>query len=217
MAKPLKTLQRQFLQQGLHLLFSFDTTIGPGCIIERRRARDVNLKGNIDKFKAAKLKVLGPADLGLMEFSRVHELDAGAGGELIGGGAATGRLKKARTVKLSLGNPVKFFVDDQIELFSRLVGAPAWPTSAQAMTLAQRDHFLVTEVVRTKLRYTFHTDGTLALSAEATGLKDLKAANLNTTFKWDNDFELVTKKEVVVAFEAVCWNARRKVFESLRR
>ena len=112
---------------------------------------------------------------------------------------------------------MKFFVDDQIELFSRLVGAPAWPTSAQAMTLAQRDHFLVTEVVRTKLRYTFHSDGTLALSAEATGLKDLKAANLNTTFKWDNDFELVTKKEVVVAFEAVCWNARRKVFESLRR
>ena len=98
MAKPLKTLQRQFLQQGLHLLFSFDTMIAPGCIIERRRARDVNLKGNIDKFKAAKLKVLGPADLGLMEFSRVHELDAGAGGELIGGGAATGRLKKARTV-----------------------------------------------------------------------------------------------------------------------
>ena len=217
MAKPLKTLQRQFLQQGLHLLFSFDTSIVPGSIIERRRARDVNLKGNIDKFKAAKLKVLGPADLGLMEFSRVHELDAGAGGELIGGGAASGNLKTARTVKLSLGNPVKFFVDDQIELFSRLMGSPAWPTSAQALTLAQRDHFLVTEVVRSKLRYTFHTQGTVALSAEATGLKDLKAANLSTTFKWDSDFELVTKKEVVVAFEAVCWKARKKVFESLRR
>jgi hypothetical protein len=217
MAKPLRTLQKQFLQQGLHLLFSFDTSIVPGCIIERRRARDVNLKGNIDKFKASKLKVLGPADLGLMEFSRVHELDVGAGGELIGGGAASGSLKTARTVKLSLGNPVKFFVDDQIELFSRLMGSPAWPTSAQALTLAQRDHFLVTEVVRTKLRYTFHTEGTVALSAEATGLKDLKAANLSTTFKWDSDFELVTKKEVVVAFEAVCWNARKKVFESLRR
>src|SRR6187551_3563688 len=134
MAKPLRTLQRQFLQQGLHLLFSFDTSIAPGCIIERRRARDVNLKGSIDKFKAA---------------------------ELIGGGAASGSLKKARTVKLSLGNPVKFFIDDQIELFSRLLNAPAWPTSAQALTLAQRDHFLVTEVVRTKLRYTFHTEGTV--------------------------------------------------------
>src|SRR5262245_51329904 len=216
MAKPLKTLQKQFLQQGLHLLFSFDTSIAPGCIIERRRARDVNLKGSIDKFKAAKLKVLGPADLGLMEFSRVHELDVGAGAELIGG-AASGSLRKARTVKLSLGNPVKFFVDDQIELFSRLLNAPAWPTSAQALTLAQRDHFLVTEVVRTKLRYTFHTEGSVAMSAEATGLKNLKAANLSTTFKWEGNFELVTKKEVVVAFEAVCWNARKKVFESLRR
>jgi hypothetical protein len=95
--------------------------------------------------------------------------------------------------------------------------ARAWPTSAQALTLAQRDHFLVTEVVRTKLRYTFHTEGTVALKAEATGLEDLKAANLSSTFKWDGDFELVTKKEVVVAFEAVCWNARKKVFVSLRR
>ena len=189
MAKPLRTLQKQFLQQGLHLLFSFDTSIAPGCIIERRRARDVNLKGSIDKFKAAKLKVLGPVDLGLMEFSRVHELDVGAGAELIGGGAASGSLKKARTVKLSLGNPVKFFVDDQIELFSRLLTAPAWPTSAQALTLAQRDHFLVTEVVRTRLRYTFPRKGR-ALKAEATELKDLKAANLSSTFKWEGDFEL---------------------------
>ena len=102
MAKPLRTLQKQFLQQGLHLLFSFDTTIAPGVIIERRRARDVNRKGSIDKFKGAKLKVLGPADLGLMEFSRVHELDVGAGAELIGGAAAS-NLKKARTVNLSLG------------------------------------------------------------------------------------------------------------------
>ena len=216
MAKPLRTLQKQFLQQGLHLLFSFDTSIAPGCIIERRRARDVNLKGSIDKVKTAKLKVLGPAD-GLVEFSRVHELDVGAGAELIGGGAASGKLKKARTVKLSLGNPAKVFIDDQIELFSRLLSAPAWPTSAQALTLAQRDHFLVTEVVRTKLRYTFHTEGAVAMAAEATGLKDLKAANLSTTFKWEGDFELVTKKEVVVAFEAVCWNARKKVFETLRR
>ena len=216
MAKPLRTLQKQFLQQGLHLLFSFDTTIAPGVIIERRRARDVNRKGSIDKFKGAKLKVLGPADLGLMEFSRVHELDVGAGAELIGGAAAS-NLKKARTVNLSLGNPVKFFIEDQIELFSSLMGDRKWPTSAQAMTLAERDHFLVTEVVRTKLRYTFHTSGAVALSANATGLKDLKAANLNSSFKWDSDFELVTKKEVVVAFEAVCWNARREVFESLRR
>jgi hypothetical protein len=217
MAKPLRTLRKQFLQQGLHLLFSFDTTIAPGCIIERRRARDVNLKGSIDKFKGAKLKVLGPADLGLMEFSRVHELDVGAGAELIGGGAARGNLKKARMVKLSLGNPVKFFIDDQIELFSRLLGAADWPTSAQAMTLAQRDHFLVTEVVRTKLRYTFHTETAVALSAEATGLKNLKASNLSSSYRWEGDFELVTKKDVVVAFEAVCWNARKKVFETLRR
>jgi len=217
MAKPLKTLQKQFLQQGLHLLFSFDTSIAPGVIIERRRARDVNLKGSIAKFKGAKLKVLGPADLGLMEFSRVHELDVGAGAELIGGATATATLKKARTVNLSLGNPVKFFIDDQIELLSSLTTNPKWPTSAQALTLEQRDHFLVTEVVRTKLRYTFHTEGAVALSADATGLKDLKAVNLNSSFKWDSDFELVTKKEVVVAFEAVCWNARRKVFESLRR
>ena len=216
MAKPLKTLQKQFLQQGLHLLFSFDTSIAPGCIIERRRARDVNLKGSIDKFKGAKLKVLGPADLGLVEFSRVHELDVGAGAELIGG-SASGKLKTARTVNLSLGNPVKFFVDDQIELFSRLTSNANWATSAQAATLAQRDHFLVTEVVRTKLRYTFSREGNVALSANATGLEDLKSANLSTTFKWDSDFELVTKKEVVVAYEAVCWNARKKVFESLRR
>jgi hypothetical protein len=217
MAKPLKTLQRQFLQQGLHLLFSFDTSIAPGVIIERRRARDVNLKGSIAKFKGAKLKVLGPVDLGLMEFSRVHELDMKAGTELIGGGAVGSTVKRARTVNLSLGNPVKFFVDDQIELFSRLTTNPSWPTSAQALTLAERDHFLVTEVVRTKLRFTFHAEGTVALSADATGLKDLKAVNLSGSYKWDNDFELVTKKEVVVAFEAVCWNARRKVFESLRR
>ena len=59
--------------------------------------------------------------------------------------------------------------------------------------------------------------GTLSAIRRATGLKDLKAANLSSTFKWDSDFELVTKKEVVVAFEAVCWNARKKVFESLRR
>jgi hypothetical protein len=217
MAKPLRTLQKQFLQQGLHLLFSFDTSIAPGVIIERRRARDVNRKGSIDKFKGAKLKVLGPADVGLMEFSRVHELDVGAGAELIGGAAATANLKNARTVQLSLGNPVKFFIDDQIELLSRLTSNPSWPTSAQALTLAERDHFLVTEVVRTKLRYTFHSNGTSALSANATGLKDLKAVNLSASFKWDSDFELVTKKEVVVAFEAVCWNSRRKVFESLRR
>jgi len=120
-------------------------------------------------------------------------------------------------VNLSLGNPVKFFIDDQIELLSSLTTNPKWPTSAQALTLEQRDHFLVTEVVRTKLRYTFHTEGAVALSADATGLKDLKAVNLSSSFKWDSDFELVTKKEVVVAFEAVCWNARRKVFESLRR
>ena len=112
MAKPLKTLRKQFLQQGLHLLFSFDTSIAPGVIIERRRARDVNRKGSIDKFKGVKLKVLGPADVGLMEFSRVHELDAGAGAELIGGAAVSSRLKRTRTVKLSLGNPVKFFIDD---------------------------------------------------------------------------------------------------------
>jgi len=217
MAKPLKTLQRQFLQQGLHLLFSFDTSIAPGVIIERRRARDVNQKGNINKFKGARLKVLGPADLGLVEFSRVHELDVKAGAALIGGATGGSTAKRARTVKLSLGNPVKFFVDDQIELFSRLTSNPSWPTSAQALTLAQNDHFLVTEVVRTRLRYTFHTDGAVALSADATGLKDLKAVNLGGSFKWDNDFELVTKKEVVVAFEAVCWNSRRKVFESLRR
>jgi hypothetical protein len=217
MAKPLKTLKKQFLQQGLHLLFSFDTSIAPGVIIERRRARDVDRKGSIEKFKGAKLKVLGPADLGLMEFSRVHELDVKAGAELIGGANVGSTVKRATTVKLSLGNPVKFFVDDQIELFSRLTSDPSWATSAQALTLAQRDHFLITEVVRTKLRYTFHTEGTVALSADATGLKDLKAVNLSTSFKWDNDFELVTKKEVVVAFEAVCWNARRKVFESLRR
>jgi hypothetical protein len=176
----------------------------------------VNRKGSIDKFKGAKLKVLGPADLGLMEFSRVHELDAGAGAELIGGAAAA-NLRKARTVNLSLGNPVKFFIEDQIELFSSLMGNSKWPASAQALTLAERDHFLVTEVVRTKLRYTFHTNGAVALSANATGLKDLKSANLNSAFKWDNDFELVTRKDVVVAFEAVCWNARREVFESLRR
>jgi hypothetical protein len=217
MAKPLRTLQKQFLQQGLHLLFSFDTSIAPGVIIERRRARDVNRKGSIDKFKGAKLKVLGPADVGLMEFSRVHELDVGAGAELIGGAAVTANLKNARTVQLSLGNPVKFFIDDQIELLSRLTTNESWPTSAQALTLAERDHFLVTEVVRTKLRYTFHSNGTSALSANATGLKDLKAVNLSASFKWDSDFELVTKKEVVVAFEAVCWNSRRKVFESLRR
>jgi hypothetical protein len=217
MAKPLRTLQKQFLQQGLHLLFSFDTSIAPGVIIERRRARDVNRKGSIDKFKGAKLKVLGPADVGLMEFSRVHELDIGAGAELIGGAAVTANLKKARTVKLSLGNPVKFFIDDQIQLLSDLMRHKDWPTSAQALTLAERDHFLVTEVVRTKLRYTFHSDGASALSANATGLKDLKAVNLNSSFKWDSDFELVTKKEVVVAFEAVCWNSRREVFESLRR
>jgi len=217
MAKPLKTLRKQFLQQGLHLLFSFDTSIAPGVIIERRRARDVNRKGSIDKFKGVKLKVLGPADLGLMEFSRVHELDVGAGAELIGGGAASGSLKRARTVKLSLGNPVKFFIDDQIQLLSDLMKHKDWPTSAQALTLAERDHFLVTEVVRTKLRYTFHSSGESALSASATGLEDLKAVNLNSSFKWDSDFELVTKKEVVVAFEAVCWNSRREIFETLRR
>ena len=147
----------------------------------------------------------------------MHELDVKAGAELIGGATVGSTVKRARTVKLSLGNPVKFFVDDQIELFSRLTSNASWPTSAQALTLAERDHFLVTEVVRTKLRYTFHTEGTVALSADATGLKDLKAVNLSGSFKWDNDFELVTKKEVVVAFEAVCWNARKKVFESLRR
>ncbi len=217
MAKPLRTLQKQFLQQGLHLLFSFDTSIAPGVIIERRRARDVNLKGSIDKFKGAKLTVLGPADLGLMEFSRVHELNVEAGAELIGGGAVGSTVKRARTVKLSLGNPVKFFVDDQIELFSRLTTDPSWPTSAQALTLAQNDHFLVTEIVRTKLRYTFHAEGNVALSADDTGLKNLKAVNLGGSYKWDNDFELVTKRDVVVAFEAVCWNPRKKVFQSLRR
>ena len=110
----------------------------------RRRARDVNRKGSIDKFKGVKLKVLGPADVGLMEFSRVHELDAGAGAELIGGAAVSSRLKRTRTVKLSLGNPVKFFIDDQIQLLSDLMRHKDWPESAQAMTLAQRDHFLVT-------------------------------------------------------------------------
>jgi hypothetical protein len=217
MAKPLRTLQKQFLQQGFHLLFSFDTSIAPGVIIERRRARDVNRKGSIDKFKGAKLKVAGPADLGLMEFSRVHELNVDAGAELLGGGAVGAAMRRARTIKLSLGNPVKFFIDDQIEFFSRLTGSASWATSAQAAALAQRNHFLVTDVVRTKLRYTFHGEGNVALSGDDTGLRNLKAVNLSTGYKWDNDFELVTKKEVVVAFEAVCWNPRRKVFQSLRR
>ena len=217
MAKPLRTLQKQFLQQGLHLLFSFDSAIAPGVIIERRRARDVNRRGSIDKFAGAKLKVLGPADLGLMEFSRVHELNVDAGAELLGGGTVGSKVRRARTIKLSLGNPVNFFVDDQIELFSRLTGHPKWPDSAQAKTLALRDHFLVTEVVRTKLRYTFHSEGNLAISGKDTGLGDLKAVNLSVSYKWDNDFELVTKKEVVVAFEAVCWNPRKEVFQSLRR
>jgi hypothetical protein len=217
MAKPLNTLRKQFLQQGLHLLFSFDNAIAPGAIIERRRARDVDRKGSIDKFKGAKLTVLGPADLGLMEFSRVHELNMQAGVELLGGGAVGSALTRATTIKLSLGNPVKFFVDDQIELFSRLNANPKWPASPQATTLAQRDHFLVTEVVRTKLRYTFHANGNVALSGNDTGIKDLKAVNLSASYKWENDFELVTKGEVVVAFEAVCWNPRKKVFQSLRR
>jgi hypothetical protein len=47
--------------------------------------------------------------------------------------------------------------------------------------------------------------------------QDVDCARLHHRVKWDSDFELVTKKEVVVAFEAVCWNARKKVFESLRR
>lgn len=136
--KTTQDMQKQFLQQGLHLLFSFDTSIAPGVIIERRRARDVNLKGSIDKFKGAKLTVLGPADLGLMEFSRVHELNVEAGAELIGGGAVGSTVKRARTVKLSLGNPVSFLWTIRSSCSLASQHDPSWPTSAQAESRESR-------------------------------------------------------------------------------
>ena len=217
MAKPLKTLRRQFLQQGLHLLFSFDTSVAPGTIINMPKPRDVNNMGSIEKFPGARpLSVLGPVDVGLTDFSRVHELTVDAAAELLEGAGVAPKLKRAKTIRLALDRPRKWFIEDKIELFSKLVGDPSWPKSAQAAALAQKDHFLVTEVVRTKLRYTFHGRGEVALSASDTGLGSLAAVKLNTGYKWENDFELVAKRELVVAFEAVRWAAKKKTFQILK-
>jgi hypothetical protein len=217
MAKPLRELRKQFSRQGLHLLFSFDTSIEPGLIVHIPRPRDVNHLGSIFKFPGiADTEVVGPADLGLMDFTRTHELTLGGVAELLQSPKLGGKLKKVKSVRLSLDNPQKWYIGDKIELFSILSRDLGWPDSAYAKTLARRKHYLITEIVKTKLKFTFEGTGNVALDADASGLKNLKSLKLNTDYKWENHYELASKKPLVVAYEAVRWIPGKGIFRTLK-
>jgi len=217
MAKPLARLRKQFAAQGWRLLFSFDTTVSPGSIVEIRTARDLNNLSSIFKYPAAKdVAVLGPADVGLLDFTRAHQLSLGAAAELLGGVGLKPKLKNVKTATLSLDRPMKWYIEDKIELFSTLTGDPDWPASAYAERLAMKKHYLVTEVVKTKLRYTFQGLGDVALTAEATGFKNLRSVKLDTAYEWDNQYELIAKAPLVIAYEAVQWRPRKGIFRTLK-
>lgn len=217
MAKPLATLRRQFASQGWHLLFSFDSSIEPGSIIERKRARDVNHLGSILGYtRLGELELAGPADVGLLDFVRTHELSLAATAELLEIDRVAGAADRVKTVRLSLDRPVKWSVADKILLFSLLAGDPKWPASPQARRLAMKRHFVVTDVVRTRMRFTFEGAGNVALDAAASGLKNLRAAELGAGFKWENRYELTTRTEWTIAYEAARWRRKRGLFETLR-
>ena len=217
MAKPLATLRRQFARQGWHLLFSFDTSIEPGSIIERKRARDVNQLGSITAYaKLGDLELAGPADIGLLDFVRTHELSVAATAELLETNRMAAAADRAKTVRLSLDRPVKWYVADKIRLFSMLAADRDWPACPQARRLALKRHFLVTDVVRTRLRFTFEGSRGVSLDAETTGLKNLRGAELSGGFRWENRYELATKTEWTIAYEAVRWRRKPGLFETLR-
>lgn len=217
MAKPLRRLRKQFAAQGWRLLFSFDTTVEPGSIVEIKSARDLNNLSSIFKYPAARdVAVLGPADVGLLDFTRAHQLSLDAAAELLGGTGLKPRLRNVKTATLSLDRPMKWYIEDKIELFSTLTGDPDWPASPYAARLATKKHYLVTEVVKTKLRYTFLGEGDVALTAEATGLRSLRSVKLDTAYKWDNRYELVAKAPLVIAYEAVQWRPRKSIFRTLK-
>jgi hypothetical protein len=216
MSKPLTRLRRQFAAQGWRLLFSFDTTVGPGSIVEIRKRRDLNTLSSIFRYPGAKrVEILGPADVGLLDFARTHEISISAAASLIGGASVKPRLKRVKTARLSLDRPMKWYIADKIELFSSLATDPAWPESAYARRLAMNKHFLVTEVIKTRLRYTFHGEGGRFLAAEATGLGKLGSVKLESAYEWDNQFELISKAPLVVAYEAVRWRAKKGIFTTL--
>lgn len=217
MAKPLGRLRKQFAAQGWRLLFSFDTTVGPGSIVEIKRARDLNNLSSIFKYPAARdVAVLGPADVGLLDFTRAHELSLDAAVELLGGTGLKPKLRRVKTATFSLDRPMKWYIEDKIELFSTLTRDPDWPASPYARRLAMKKHYLVTEVVKTKLRYTFHGEGDAALTAEAAGLERLASVKLDDSYEWDNEYELTAKAPLVIAYEAVQWRPRKGVFRTLK-
>jgi hypothetical protein len=217
MAKPLSRLRKQFAAQGWRLLFSFDTTVSPGSIVELKRARDLNNLSSIFKYPAAKdVAVLGPADVGLLDFTRAHQLTLDAAATLLGGAGLKPKMRNIKTATLSLDRPMKWYIEDKIELFSTLAGDPDWPASAYAERLAMKKHYLVTEVVKTTLRYTFHGLGDAALTADATGLRSLRSVKLHSAYEWDNQYELTAKAPLVIAYEAVQWRPRKGIFRTLK-
>lgn len=217
MSKPLARLRKQFAAQGWRLLFSFDTTLAPGSIVELKSRRDLNILSSIFKYPAAKsIEVLGPADVGLLDFARTHELSLGAAAELIGRSGLRSRLTNVKSATLSLDRPMKWYIGDKIELFTTLTSDPGWPASAYAERLTMKKHYLVTEVVKTKLRYTFHGQGGVTLSADATGIGRLASVGLDREYRWENRHELIAKVPLVVAYEAVQWRKRKGIFRTLR-
>ena len=165
---------------------------------------------------AKDVAVLGPADVGLLDFTRAHQLTLDATVALLGGVGLKPKLRSVKTATLSLDRPMKWYIEDKIELFSRLAGDPDWPRSAQGRTLARRRHYLVSEVVRARIRYSFEGSGGMTLDAAAAGLSNLRSFGLDARYRWEGRYELASKEELVVAYEAVQWRERRGTFRTLR-
>ena len=215
MAKGLKVLFKQLRQNhGIRLITTFDDAIVPGSLVETRGWADVTPFSKLWTDPAITRADLGPLEgptqVGLVDFSRTHELNMTSALELIKPkAAAKAGFQRAKEAVATFESPVAYGLD-LVTVENAIEKDPEFWNRNLGSRLLLKNVRLVLRVYRARLSFFFKGSGGASVDLQATPAGNLTKAGLRGGWTWRNSATLESKKEILVGVELYRYNRRKK-------
>ena len=215
MAKGLKVLFKQLRQNhGIRLISTFDDAIVPGSVVELVSWNDVNPLTKLWTDPGISREDLGavegPTQVGLVDFSRKHELNLGAALDLIKPkAAAKAGFKHAREAVATFESPVAYGLD-VIEVENAIEKDPGFWNRNLGERLSLRGVRIVLRVYRARLSFFFKGSGGASMDVQGTAAGNLAKAGIKGSWNWRNSATLESAKEILVGVELYRYNKSKK-------
>jgi hypothetical protein len=215
MAKNLRTLSKQLRNQGYTLLTSFANTYKPGSVVHEERWDRFSMLGMMQSSltKTGFPAVEGPEAIGIMDFTRNHELTVNAAVDWLGNNITlTGKPASVVDVVARFEGSESYRLDllNLQDLLNKQ--EPQFWESALGTHLLTKNTRVVYEVIYARLSFQFRNSGGLGVAVNLAENKSGVKLNAGASYQWKNEATLEMKKPMVVALELAQWDKKRHMF-----